>query len=40
MLTATLITLVPLLELLLDSGTLTVALSALFKKVLIMLGAY
>jgi CRP-like cAMP-binding protein len=40
MLTASLITLVTLLERLLASGTLTMALSALFKKVLIMLGAY
>jgi hypothetical protein len=40
MLTASLITLVTLLERLLASGTLTMALSTLFKKVLIMLGAY
>jgi len=40
MLSATLITLITLLERLLASGTLTAALSALFKKVLILLGAY
>jgi hypothetical protein len=40
MLTASLITLVNLLERLLASGTLSMALSALFKKALIMLGAY
>jgi hypothetical protein len=39
-LTASLITLVTLLERLLASGTLTMALSALFKKALILLGAY
>jgi hypothetical protein len=40
MLTATLITLTTLLERLLASGTLTTALSALFKKALLLLGAY
>jgi hypothetical protein len=40
MLTGTLITLITLLERLLASGTLTMALSALFKKALILLGAY
>jgi hypothetical protein len=40
MLTAPLITLVTLLERLLASGTLSLALSALFKKALILLGAY
>ena len=40
MLTATLITLITLLERLLASGTLTTALSALFKKALLLLGAY
>jgi hypothetical protein len=40
MLTASLITLVTLLERLLASGTLSLALSALFKKALILLGAY
>jgi hypothetical protein len=40
MLTASLITLVTLLERLLASGTLSLALSALFKKALIVLGAY
>ena len=40
MLTASLITLVTLLERLLASGTLSMALSALFKKALILLGAY
>jgi hypothetical protein len=40
MLTASLITLVTLLERLLASGTLSMALSALFRKALIMLGAY
>jgi hypothetical protein len=39
MLTASLITLVTLLERLLASGTLSLALSALFKKVLMLLGA-
>jgi len=39
MLTASLITLVTLLERLLASGTLTMALSALLKKALILLGA-
>jgi len=39
MLTASLITLVTLLERLLASGTLSLALSALFKKALILLGA-
>jgi len=39
MLTASLITLVTLLERLLASGTLSMALSALFKKALILLGA-
>jgi len=40
MLTASLIALVTLLERLLASGTLSMALSALFKKALILLGAY
>ena len=40
MLTASLITLITLLERLLATGTLTMALSALFKKALIVLGAY
>jgi hypothetical protein len=40
MLSATLITLITLLERLLASGTLTAALSALFKKALTLLGAY
>jgi hypothetical protein len=40
MLTASLITLVTLLERLLVSGSLSLALSALFKKALILLGAY
>jgi hypothetical protein len=40
MLTASLITLLTLLERLLASGTLTMALSALFKKALILLGAF
>jgi hypothetical protein len=40
MLTASLITLVTLLERLLASGTLSLALSALFKKALMLLGAY
>jgi hypothetical protein len=40
MLTSSLITLVTLLERLLASGTLSLALSALFKKALILLGAY
>jgi hypothetical protein len=40
MLTGTLITLITLLERLLTSGTLTMALSALFKKALLLLGAY
>jgi hypothetical protein len=40
MLTGTLITLITLLERLLASGTLTMALSALFKKALLLLGAY
>jgi hypothetical protein len=40
MLTASLITLVTLLERLLASGTLSLALSALFKKALLLLGAY
>jgi hypothetical protein len=40
MLTASLITLATLLERLLASGTLSMALSALFKKALILLGAY
>jgi hypothetical protein len=40
MLTASLITLVTLLERLLASGTLSMALSALFKKALTLLGAY
>jgi len=40
MLTASLITLVTLLERLLASGTLSLALSALFRKALILLGAY
>jgi hypothetical protein len=40
MLTASLITLVTLLERLLASGSLSLALSALFKKALILLGAY
>jgi len=40
MLTASLITLVTLLERLLASGTLSMAVSALFKKALILLGAY
>jgi len=40
MLTASLITLVTLLERLLASGTLSMALSALFKKALILLGVY
>jgi hypothetical protein len=40
MLSATLITLITLLERLLANGTLTAALSALFKKALILLGAY
>jgi hypothetical protein len=40
MLTASLITLVTLLERLLASGTLTMALSALFRKALILLGAF
>jgi hypothetical protein len=40
MLTASLITLVTLLERLLASGTLTMALSALFKKALMLLGVY
>jgi hypothetical protein len=40
MLTASLIALVTLLERLLASGTLTMALSALFKKALILLGVY
>jgi len=40
MLTASLMTLVTLLERLLASGTLSMALSALFKKALILLGAY
>jgi hypothetical protein len=40
MLTASLITLVTLLERLLASGTLSIALSALFKKALMLLGAY
>jgi hypothetical protein len=40
MLTGTLITLITLLERLLASGTLTKALSALFKKALLMLGVY
>jgi hypothetical protein len=40
MLTASLITLVTLLERLLASGSLNLALSALFKKALILLGAY
>jgi hypothetical protein len=40
MLTATLITLVTLLERLLASGTLAAGLSALFKKALVLLGAY
>ena len=40
MLTATLITLVTLLERLLASGTLAAGLSALFKKALALLGAY
>jgi hypothetical protein len=40
MLTASLITLVTLLERLLASGTLNLALSALFKKALILLGAH
>ena len=40
MLTASLITLVTLLERLLASGTFSLALSALFKKALILLGAY
>jgi hypothetical protein len=40
MLTASLITLVILLERLLASGTLSLALSALFKKALMLLGAY
>jgi hypothetical protein len=39
MLTASLITLVTLLERLLASGTLSLALSALFKKALMLLGA-
>jgi hypothetical protein len=39
MLTASLITLVTLLERLLASGNLNLALSALFKKALILLGA-
>jgi hypothetical protein len=38
MLSATLITLITLLERLLANGTLTTALSALFKKALILLG--
>ena len=38
MLSATLITLITLLERLLANGTLTAALSALFKKALILLG--
>jgi hypothetical protein len=40
MLTASLITLITLLERLLASGTITMALSALFKKALILLGAF
>jgi hypothetical protein len=40
MLTASLIALVTLLERLLASGTLNLALSALFKKALLILGAY
>jgi hypothetical protein len=40
MLAASLITLITLLERLLASGTLTMALSALFKKALILLGAF
>jgi len=40
MLTATLITLITLLERLLASGALTTALSALFRKALLLLGAY
>jgi hypothetical protein len=40
MLTASLITLVTLLERLLASGTLSLVLSALFKKALMLLGAY
>jgi len=40
MLSATLITLITMLEWLLASGTLTTALSALFKKALLLLGAY
>jgi hypothetical protein len=40
MLTATLITLITLLERLLASGTLAAGLSALFKKALVLLGAY
>ena len=39
MLTASLITLITLLERLLASGTLTTALSVLFKKALLLLGA-
>ncbi len=39
MLTTTLITLITLLERLLATGALTTALSALFKKALILLGA-
>ena len=39
MLTTTLITFITLLERLLATGTLTTALSALFKKALILLGA-
>jgi hypothetical protein len=38
MLSATLITLITLLERLLANGTLTTALAALFKKALILLG--
>jgi hypothetical protein len=40
MLTASLITLVTLLERLLASGTLNLALSTLLKKALMLLGAY
>jgi hypothetical protein len=40
MLTASLITLITLLERLLAAGTLTMALSALFKKAPILLGSY
>ena len=39
LLSATLITLITLLERLLAIGTLTTALSALFKKALLLLGA-